>query len=97
MTTLFVTFSFLLVLSACGIDRPDTNLYVVNSPGGYARGYNLKNDYDSNGQLKPGAKPTFVPAKQVQDLNKFICTDPSGFANLKAYIQKMRDAYQNCK
>ena len=96
---LFAIFScvFLLVLTGCGVERPDTNLYVVNAPGGYAKGYNMKRDYDANGQLKPDAKAIKIKAEEIYDLNKFICTDPTGFANLKAYVQKMREAYKDCQ
>lgn len=92
---LFVSFSCLTV--ACGVERPDTNLYVVNAPYEQAKGYNLKRDYDADGNLKPGAKAIVIRAREVQELNKFVCTDPTGFANLKAYLQKMREAYKDCQ
>lgn len=92
---LFVSFSLLTI--GCGVERPDTNLYVVNAPFEQAKGYNLKRDYDSEGNLKPGAKAIVIKVNSHYDLNKFVCTDPTGFANLKAYLQKMREAYRNCQ
>lgn len=53
-------------------------------------------DYDSNGKLIPGVKPTITVYgnghDMLQDLNKNIITDPAGFANLKAYIRNLRDS-----
>ncbi len=92
-TMLFVSFS---LVGCASIPRPDTYLGVVNAPAGHVKGYNLRSDYDADGNLKPGAKAEFRPAKSVYDVNKYICTDPDGFAELKAYIQKIRDAYKDC-
>ncbi len=91
---LFVSFSLLV---GCGIPRPDTTLYIVNAPGKVLRGYNLKNDYDDSGTLKPGAKPTLKNAETIDDVNKYACTDPQGFANLKAYVATVRDELAKCQ
>jgi hypothetical protein len=87
---------FCIILFGCSVQRPDTNLYVVNAAFHQARGYNLRADYDQDGNLLSTARAKVIPANQVQDLNKFICTDPDGFANLKAYVQQIRAAYQSC-
>ena len=88
----------LLMVCSCAcstIPRPDTNLCVVNVPGKHLKCYNLKRDYDGDGNRNPDAKPTIVPISSLNDLNKFIATDPDGFANLKAYVQKIREEYNN--
>lgn len=91
LTIFFATFS--LFSAGCGsIKRPNTDICVVNEPGGYQICYNLYRDYNSNGQRKPDAKPFYKPAKTVSDLNKNICTDPQGFANLLIYISQLREA-----
>lgn len=81
----------------CSIQRPDTDLCVVNAPDRHQKCYNLKKDYNDDGKLNPSAKPTFKPAVTVEDLNKNICTDPDGFANLKTYVKELRHAYEQCK
>lgn len=78
--------------SGCGVPRPDTDLCVVNAEAGHQTCFNLLKDYDSKGQFKPGTKPHFKPAATVADLNKNICTDPDGWANLKIYIKQLRGA-----
>jgi hypothetical protein len=78
-------------LAACGVPRPDTDLCVVNAEAKHRKCYNLSRDYDDDGLLIPGAVPSFRPAVSVDDLNKNICTDPDGWANLKAYIKKLRE------
>lgn len=89
--------SFSLLIAGCGsIDRPDTDLCVVNDPGHHLICYNLKRDYDKNGSLKPGAVPMIKPIESIADLNKDVCTDPSGFEHLKTYVQEMKDAMKRC-
>lgn len=76
--------------SGCGVPRPDTDLCVVNAEANHLICFNMLHDYDKNGKLKKDAQPKFKPANTVQDLNKNICTDPDGFANLKAYMKKLQ-------
>lgn len=82
---------------ACSIPLPDTTLCVVNAPNKQAKCYNLKTDYNDDGTIKADAKPTYMPASVIEDLNKDICTDPDSFANLKAYIKTMREEFDKCK
>lgn len=84
-----------LLLASCGIPRPDTTLCVVNGPAKHRKCYNVARDYNEDGSLKAGAKATFLPAASVGDLNKNICTDPDGWANFKAYVKKLREAYEH--
>lgn len=93
--TLWITFSLFLV--GCGVERPDTTLSIVNAGAREIRGYNLKKDYDDNGNIKPGAVPVVKPISTIEDLDKYAVTDPQSLANLKAYVKQLREAYQNCK
>jgi hypothetical protein len=94
LATLWISFSLLIV--GCGIVRPDTNMYIVNSGRSEMRGYNLLHDYDNNGNLKPGVPERVVPLASLDDLNKHTVTDPDGLANLKAYARQVREAYERC-
>lgn len=86
------TISNILLLVGCAsIEHPDTNLCVINTPLSQMKCYNLKRDYEPSGSIKPNAVPQVIPLKGMEDLNKFICTDPDGFANLKAYIKALRE------
>jgi hypothetical protein len=93
---LFLAFS---TLTACSsIKRPDTNLCVVNAVASHLTCYNMLRDYQDDGMIKPDAKPTIIPVDDLSDLNKFITTDPEGFARLKLYVKELRTYYQNgCK
>lgn len=82
----------------CGIAKPNTNLCIVNARGETRKCYNLHDDYDDEGRLKAGAKPKYFETKTVMDLDKNACTDPDGLAELKAYIKKLRVAFEEeCK
>ncbi len=91
----------LLLLGASGcnsVTRPDTNMCLNNVQLLETICYNLKNDYDSNGNLNPSAKPTVVqyasPSAMLMSLDKNIGTNPVGWANLKAYLRELRTASQ---
>lgn len=89
-TMRLIAFSLLLV--GCDVPRPNTDLCGVNAQKLERRCYNLKTDYDRDGNRKPNAKPKIKPARDVYDLDRNFCTDPDGFAELKAYIKKLREA-----
>lgn len=79
-------------LSACaGVGRPDTDLCVVNAAFDEIECYNLREDYSEEGKLKPGAKVEVKDILSLSDLDKHVCTTPDGFAELKAYINLLRD------
>lgn len=99
MRLMILLTAFNLLAAGCqsvSVSRPDTNLCVVNVPALHEKCYNLKSDYDDNGQLQPGAKPVIkqyaTPDEMLAALNKKIGTDPDGWAHLKAYIKELRDA-----
>lgn len=84
-------------LSACGIPRPDADLCIVNAPNQNRKCYNLKRDYNADGSLRPGAKPTYRPNATIEDLNKSLVLDspdgfPEGIARMKAWVRKLREA-----
>lgn len=85
----------LLIACSCAIQRPDTDLCIVNAPAEHLKCYNMLRDYDDRGNLKSGAQATFRPAHSVRDINKYLATDPKGLANLKTYIGQLRDEYEN--
>lgn len=99
-TTLFVSFS--LLLSACAVKRPDIEVCVVNGPGEIRKCYNLRDQYDDQGNLKPGAKPIYRENHTVMDLNKAFLVDSKtgfedGLAGLKAWIQELKAECQPAK
>lgn len=95
---LLATLLIICSLYSCArIPKPNTDLCVINAPGQHLSCWNLKTDYNDNGQIKPGVKPKIKVANSLNDVNKFIVTDPDGFAELKAYIKLLREEYQRCE
>lgn len=94
LTLILTAFS---VFIGCSIPRPDTELCVVNAPMNQMKCYNVRDDYDDKGFLLPNATPLYRPAFTVDDLNKYTVMDIASWANMKAYIKKMREEYENCK
>ncbi len=95
---LLVAFS----LSACAIQRPNSDVCIINAPSGWRKCYNLRTDYDDNGILKKDAKPTYRLNPDITYLNKALVIDSSsgfedGIAFLKTYINQLRDRYEQCK
>lgn len=91
LTALSISFS---LVSCAGVERPDTDVCVANVPALHERCYNLKKDYDDQGNRRPDAKPKTIvykdEAAMLAGLNKKTCVDPDGLANLKAYIDELR-------
>ena len=93
LMTPLMTFWAAYSISGCGgVERPDTNVCVLNVELMHLKCYNLKRDYNDDGNLKPGAKPTINSISGLSSLNTFVMTDPDGWANLKAYIRKLRES-----
>lgn len=81
-------------------ERPNTNLYQINVAGSQAeaRGYNMHDDYDSDGALKSSAKPKTVELESLKSLRGWYCTDQQGLKNLKVYLGELRSyAKEHCK
>lgn len=70
--------------------------------------YNLAKDYNDDGTLKAEAKPVYRPNPKIEDLNKAMLVDSphdadnpnpahfeDGIARIKAWIKKLREAYEN--
>lgn len=85
--------SFSIFAAGCaGVERPDTDICIANAPAKHLKCYNMKRDYNDDGRLKKDAKPFFKPFSKIEDVNKFMLTDPEkGIPNLKAFINDMRD------
>lgn len=111
---LMMLFAIFSLCSCATIKRPDTDICGVNGPGLRERCYNILRDYDNEGQLLPAVKPEIRqyfsledmmfgvqsndPKEKRKGLNKKTCIDPDGLANLKTYIQQLKDAYEKeCK
>lgn len=76
------------------VERPNADECVINAPGSKITCYNMKNDYDEHGNLKPGVEPHFKSMLTTYDVNKYITMSPEDFAELKAYVAKLRDEYE---
>lgn len=86
--------AFSLLASGCGIQRPDTDICIVNAPNKVRKCYNMRKDYTNEGKIKADAKPFYKPANTVDDLNKVLTVDNdhNGIENLKIYINELRQA-----
>ncbi len=89
-TTLLIISS--VFASGCGIQRPDTDLCIINAVLKQRKCFNMRRDYNDDGRLKLGAKAHYKPAATIDDVNKNLSVDPDGLANLKVYIQELRAA-----
>lgn len=89
-------------LSSCGVSRPDIYLCGVNAQKKYLRCFNFRDDYNDDGSLKAGAKPTLRPVPDLAALDKaFVIDSKTGYedalAGLKTYVKQLRDHYANCQ
>lgn len=86
-------------LIACeSVQRPDAMIWGVNGPKKHLKGYNLRNDFDNDGNRKPDAQPQFKSLTGLPDLNAYVCFDPPGIEEIKRYIGELRQyAKDNCK
>lgn len=78
-----------LMLGCANVVLPDTDLCIANVPGNKLGCYNLKTDYTAsqNGLvLKAGAKKHYRPLNSIEDIGKWTCTDPDGWANAVAFF-----------
>lgn len=92
---LILLISFSLI--GCAINPPDADLCVVNAGAKHLTCYNLKRDYvPETGALKPEASPTFKPVSSLEDLNKYIVTDPDAFERIKIFTQQVRYDLNSC-
>lgn len=89
----------------CGVPRPNSDVCTVNAEHKNRKCYNLRDDYDEEGHLKPDATPEYRPNATIEELNKATLIDSpyseqepnphhfeNGLARLKAYIKKLREA-----
>lgn len=93
---------FSAVLAGCnGIERPDSNVGVVNVAGLELDVLNVKNDFDDAGHVLPKHDPVVVKFKDehemLETLNKGAWLDPKSLANFKAFMMNYRDALTSCQ
>lgn len=83
--------------AAAPVERPNSDVCLINAEAGHRKCYNMARDYDANGRLKPGVKATYKNNLTITDLNKAVVIDsPTGFedgwARLKTYINQLRES-----
>ena len=90
---------FVIATMGCSsVERPNADICVINAPGLKLTCYNMRNDYDNSGNLKPGVQPHFKQTVTLYDVNKFITMSPDDFSELKAYVGELKDEYERgCK
>lgn len=93
----------LFSLASCAsIKRPDSNLCFINVTAArlenitpHKECLNLSTDYDELGLKLSTATAKVSDLNDLSDLDRTFSMDAKSFANLKAYIQKLRDYYAN--
>lgn len=95
-STKHLAIPLIIFSGACSASAPDTNVCEINASGGYRLCYNLKRDYDSNGDMKPGVQPFKIPFAALSDLNKLTCVDQVGLSNMKVFASEVRQELKDC-
>lgn len=84
------------LISACS-SRPKSEACWVNAQGPYKACYNLAEDYDDQGNRKPGVKPDIIPIAGLGDLNGHLTFDPQAQRELKRFLDESRREYERLK
>jgi len=84
---LLVIFSIAILNACAGIPAPKGQGCVAFALKGYSLCYDLEQDFDENGKVKPEAKPKRVELSK-ESINKHVHFDPDSFASLKAFALK---------
>lgn len=92
--TLLTAFS---LFSCAHIRRPNAELCVVNAPAAHLKCYNVAEDYNEGGYLKPRATAKFFRAENVHDLNKGVWMSNADWAKIKVWISDLRRAYEESR
>lgn len=87
------------LVGCAGIARPKGFLCVAHLadpnhgiPHSYNHCFDLEQDFDDDGKLKPTAKGQKLPLI----MDKHVNMDPKSFSSLNAYLQKIRERYKQC-
>ena len=72
------------------LERPDSDICVVNALAMNKKCYNLKADFLYDGRRKVTAKAIYHPVDGIMGLDKNVCMDPLSFERLKAAWLLMR-------
>lgn len=96
---LFVISSF-FIGCAGGPARPNSYIWGVNAPAQRLEGYNIKTDFDDDGNLLPNAQAQFMSLTSIRQLNVAWVIFPGnkpgdplkdeGQAGIKRYIGELR-------
>ncbi len=73
-------------------ERPDSVVYqviVTEEEGSELFGYNVRDDYDFDGEILPGAVPKVIPLTGLKQLRGWYCTDKTGMKRAKVYRGSM--------
>jgi hypothetical protein len=98
LTISLVVFNCLLLTGCMSVSRPDAYLCGINAKSMVLRCYNLKSDFDSQGNLKAQAKPLIQPIKDVMSLNAGIYDSAQDFTSIKTYVNQLKIYYdKNCQ
>lgn len=94
MRVMFWAACSLALLSCAHVQRPDADLCVVNAPGKKLTCYNIKTDFNDDGQIRPGVPAHYKPAPDLEAINKWVITDLDSWAKIKAYVKLLREEYE---
>lgn len=90
LTILLMAFS----LTGCATKRPDAYLNIVNSPALHLKGYNIKKDYDENGNIKKSAQARYISARSASEfleiLNKGVWISNGDWAKIKVSLAEAK-------
>lgn len=76
-----------ILLVGCGtVERPKGEACVAFAQKGHRLCYNF-DDFDANGNVKPGVRPT-RRSLALEAIDKHIVVDPDSYASLKAFVLK---------
>lgn len=78
------------------LERPDADLCVINAPNDQAECFNLRRDYSTEGHRNSDAAVSTINLIDLNDLNKYVCVNPEGFAELKQYVAQVRERLKQC-
>jgi hypothetical protein len=85
-------FLLLWTTSSCSSlpPRPDADVCVLDSTAKKLSCFNMKDDYNSRGELLPSATLETENIEDLSDLDRFVVFDALSYASLKAYLQMLR-------
>lgn len=83
-----------ILLAGCAVKPPKGWVCSLNASGGYNLCFDLQRDFDAAGKVKKGVAGQRVPVKSLDEMHTRINIDVDSFANLKAYILKLKKRHE---